>query len=232
MTTYVTGTVLTDDLFIMFGGNPSTSNDFQRQAAYAMAEHQATLEIKTFLRPTIVTGTYSWPYDSRLMLKHTHLNRVISVTAVHDAGCDCADDATELTGCAWVKHREAAIIDIRECGNTIQASCSGCSCGRGGVGPFQARVVYEAGLPTETLQEPNLLMGLVTAAGLALEQMVDPHKAEGGPGDPGVQSYSSLGYSESRTPLKMTAFGASARANYAARMLKPYKFKRALRLGK
>ena len=97
--TYVTGTVLTDEIYLMFGGDRSTSNEFQRQAAYAIAEQQATLEIKTFLTPTIFTGTYSWPGDSRLQLYHTHLNRVISVTAVHDAGCDCADDG-------WIVHHD------------------------------------------------------------------------------------------------------------------------------
>ncbi len=154
-----------------------------------------------------------------------------SVTAIHDAGCDCAIDATEISGCAWIKSGVNGIIDVRECGNTVKAQCSVCSCGHHGHAPFQVRVVYEAGLPTGTISDPRLLMGLTVAADLALEQIIDPSGAEGGPGDVGVQQYSSLNYSETRFSLKPTAFGSSAKANYAANMISVFKNKTALGLG-
>jgi hypothetical protein len=65
---------------------------------------------------------------------------------------------------------------------------------------------------------------------LALEQIVDPHAAEGGPGDPSLSNFSDTGYSATRQFLDMTAFGGSPKANYAARMLSPLKFKRASRI--
>ncbi len=40
-----------------------------------------------------------------------------------------------------------------------------------------------------------------------------------------IKSFSDTGYSESRGGLRMTAFGGSARANYAANMLSAFKFK-------
>lgn len=225
--------ILTDTIFVDFGGATGTSTAAQRQAAYAIAESQAAEEINTFVAPTAVTGTHSWPpLGQPLQLPYTHLNSVASVIAVHDAGCDCLDNAIELSGCAWILDNEGALVSLRECGDTLKGG--GCSCGsRGGGGPLQARIVATYGLPTDTANDPRLLLGLTTAADLALQQIVDPLAAEGGAGDPGIKSFRSLSYSEARadSSFKMTAFGDSARANYAANMLSNFKYQRAGKLG-
>lgn len=229
-----TPAILTDDIFVAYGGLTGTTTVAQRQAAYSIAEGQAIQEIGTFLESTIVTGTHSWPPMSQpLQLPYTHVSVISSVVAIHDAGCNCADDSVEIDGCAWLLDGDGGLVSLRECGNTLKASCSSCSCGHYGAGPLQVRVVYTAGLPANAANDPRLLMGLATAAQLALEQMTDPAAAEGGAGDPGIKSFSSLSYSETRadSSFKETAFGSSARANYAAKMLRPFKFKRALKLG-
>lgn len=226
--------ILTDNIFTAYGGSTGTTTPAQRQAAYAIAEGQAAQEIGTFLSPTTITGTYSWPpMGQPLQLPQSHLISVGSVTAVHDSGCNCAADSIEIEGCAWVLSPEAGIVSLRECGNTVKASCSGCRCGAYGNGPLQVQIAYTAGLPTGAWSDPRLLMGLVTAADLALQQMTDPAGAEGGAGDPGVTNFSSLSYSETRaaSSTRYTAFGDSPRANYAARMLSPFKYKRAMKLG-
>ena len=74
------------------------------------------------------------------------------------------------------------------------------------------------------LKKPFTAEQLLAAVGQALRG------AEGGPGDPQVESFSDTGYSEKRGGLRMTAFGGSPRANLAARMLAPLKFKGALKL--
>ncbi len=230
--------VLTDAIFTDYGGQTGSSTAVQRQAAYSIAETQAAVEIGTPLTPTSITGTFVWPimgnyptYDFRFQLPHNRVSSVASLVTIHDAGCDCADDAIELTGCAWILDRDNGVLDLRECGNTVKASCSGCTCGSGGSSPLQFRVVYSAGLPVGlAAASPSALLGLVTAADLALEQMIDPQGAEGGPGDPQISSYGDTGYSETRGDLRMTAFGGSVRANYAANMLGAFKFKGALRL--
>src|SRR5574342_530305 len=181
----VTGTaVLNDATFLAYGGHTGTATVAQRNAAYAMAEQFAVLEIGTFLTPTTVTGTFVWPIqgnypvsDFRFQLPHQRVRSVGSVTAIHDAGCDCAEDAIEISGCAWILDGDNGVVDLRECGNTVQAGCSNCSCG---------------------------------------------------PGDPSITSFSDTGYSETRGFLRFTQFGGSARANYAARMFEPFKFKGAL----
>jgi hypothetical protein len=221
--------ILTESIFVQYGGTTGTATSAQIQAALAMAEGLAAQEIGTFPSPTTVTGTYSWPPQGQpLKLEHDRLVSVSSVTAIHEAGCDCADDAVELEGCAWILDADNGVVDLRQCGNAVQAQCAGCSCSGF---PYQVRVVYTAGLPAGAASDPRLLMGLVTGADLMLQQMTDPAGAEGGPGDPGVQRYSTQGYSEERTKLKETAFGSSARANYAAKMLRHFKYKGALKLG-
>lgn len=224
--------ILTDAIFVDYNGQTGTSSSAQRQATYAIAEGKAVEEIGTFVSPTLVTGTYSWPpMNQSLQLEHTHVSMIHAVTAIHDAGCDCADDSIELSGCAWLLDADGGLVSLRECGDTLRASCSGCGCSHPGHGPLQARIVYTAGLPTGAAFDPRLLIGLVTWADLALQQMIDPAGAEGGPGDPGVQRYSSIGYNEERTALLRTAMGSSARANYGANMLRVFKFKRAMKLG-
>lgn len=223
--------ILTEATFVQYGGTTGTATSTQVQAALAMAEGLAAQEIGTFPSPTTVTGTYSWPpMGQPLKLEHDRLVSVSSVTAIHEAGCDCADDPVELAGCAWILDADNGVVDLRQCGNTAQANCAGCCSCEGGF-PYQVRIVYTAGLPAGAASDPRLLMGLVTGADLMLQQMIDPAGAEGGPGDPGVQRYGLQGYSEERTVLKETAFGSSARANYAARMLRNFKYKGALKMG-
>lgn len=229
----VTGTtVLTEQIFIDYGGHTGTSTQAQRNAAYQMAEQMAIEEIGTLLVPTILTGTFSWPLsDTRFMLPHTHVRSISSVTAIHDSGCDCASSQVEIGGCAWLIDAQAGIISLEQCNSTASNSCA-CSC-NGSYGlPLLFRIVYEAGIQAGLVAaNANSLLGLVTSADLALEQIIDPGGAEGGPGDPSLSSVSDTGYSESRQFLRMTAFGGSPRANFAARMLSPLKFKRALKLG-
>jgi hypothetical protein len=231
----VTGTsVLTDDIYTSFGGSLDNSTATQRNNAYMIAEQFAIQEIRTFLVPTSVSGTFAWPVDERLIAPHTHLRSISSLTAIHEAGCDCADDQVELSGCAWIMDYEAGIISLRECNNggSGQPAIS-CGCNTSGYygRPLLYQITYEAGLQAGLVAaNPSALMGLTVAAELVLEQIIDPHAAEGGPGDPSLTNFSDTGYSATRQYLRMTAFGGSPRANYAARMLRPLKFKRALKL--
>lgn len=228
----VTGAaILTDNIFVTYGGQTGTSTVAQRNSAYQIAEQFAIEEIGTFLVPTTLTGTFAWPsYPERWQLPHTHVRSVSSLTTIHDAGCDCADDAVELSGCAWIVDYQAGTLDLRECGELVSGGGCQCNCRAEG-DPIQFRIIYEAGIQAGLVaaNAPSL-QGLVIAADLALEQIIDPSGAEAGPGDASIKSFSDTGYSETRQFLMMTAFGGSPRANYAARMLKPLKFKRALKL--
>lgn len=230
----VTGTsVLTEAIFVQYGGQTGTATNAQVNAALQMGEQFAIQEIGTFLVPTTISGTFAWPVDDRLLLPHTHVRSVSSITAIHEAGCSCAADQVEISGCAWILDYQAGIISLRECGDNVRQPGIACGCGTGGQygGRLLYQIVYEAGIQAGLVgANAAALMGLVTAADLALEQIIDPQGAEAGPGDASLSSFSDTGYSESRQFLMMTAFGGSPRANYAARMLRPLKYKRAMRL--
>jgi hypothetical protein len=230
----VTGTsVLTEAIFESFGGQTGTTTQAQRDNAFQIAEQFAIEEIKTFLVPTTISGTFAWPqYDLRFNLPHTHVRSVTSLTAIHEAGCDCANDQVELSGCAWIIDNQAGIVDLRQCGDQVGQPSIACGCTYRLHGePLLYQIVYEAGIEAgRVAANSSALMGLTVAAELALEQIIDPSAAEGGPGDPSLTNFSDTGYSAKRQFLVMTAFGGSPRANYAARMLAPLKFKRALRI--
>jgi hypothetical protein len=230
----VTGTtVLDDSIFTAFGGDTDSSTAAQRNNAYQIAEQFAIEEIKTFLVPTTISGTFAWPqHDLRFNLPHTHVRSVSSLTAIHEAGCDCADDQVELSGCAWIIDSQAGIVDLRQCGDQSGQPSIACGCTYRLHGePLLYQIVYEAGIEAGLVAaNASAKQGLTIAAELALEQITDPEAAEGGPGDPSLTNFSDTGYSATRQFLLMTAFGGSPRANYAARMLAPIKFKRALRI--
>lgn len=225
----VTGTsVLNDATFIAYGGQTGTSTPAMRGAAYQIAEQFAVQEIGTPLTPTTLTGTFVWPADMRLQLPYSRVSQVLGATALYDYACGC--NPLELSGCAWLIDPDNGVIDIAQCGGAVGAAA--CNCTRAMYGmtsmPKLVRVVYIAGIPAgQVAANAGALMGLVTAADLALQQMMDC----GPDGDPMITNFSDTGYSESRDGLIMTAFGGSARANFAARMVRPLKYKGALKLG-
>lgn len=231
----VTGTaILNDNIYSTYGGDVDNSTAAQRNVAYQIAEQFAIEEIGTLLTPTLITGTYPWPLaDSRLKLKYNQIISVAGITTIHDNGCDCTlggVSTTELSGCAHIIDTQNGVIDLRECNQLLSSSAGCCTCSVSGL-PLLVRVATTQGHAAGVVAaNPSSLMGLTVAADLALEQIIDPAGSESGPGDASVASFSDSGYSETRQFLRMTAFGGSPRANYAARMLKPLKFHGALKL--
>jgi len=219
-----TGTyILSDTLYSELNGGVGNSTSSQRNVAYLIAEEQVMRFIGTFLVPTVVTGTFPWPSTDRFQIPVKYVSNVYSVFAVHESGCECG--TIEYNGCAFILDGPNGVISIRNCGN-IASGCAGCGCasanGGGGGGLRQFRIAFEAGHP-QLQFAGSAKMALVKAAEAALNQIIDPSKALGGPGDPGLTSYSDSGYSQSMTGLKDTPFGGSPEANYVARLLKPFR---------
>lgn len=219
--------ILSDDIFFEY--NPTlltTGTASQRESAYIQSEQQMMQHLRTFLTPTTVTGTYLWPRTpTNIRLDHGYMISVdrIKVTSF-EGECDC--DVIENSACAIIREGWG-LIDARVTSHAVRASCAGC-----GYGPYyQAIVTYTAGLPTGiAANDKGLHHALAKISKINLVEMIDPGGNEGGPGDPGVEQWSSLGYSERRRKLKEYPFGASPEANYAARLVKHLKKIRALRL--
>jgi hypothetical protein len=228
---FVTGaTIMTDARFQAHGGDVANlvalSSSAQRGVAYAIAEQQTMRHFRTWLEETIVTGTFAWPIGhARMQLPLKRITQVMGVTAIHEAGCDCLDDAYEISGCAWLIDGMNGVIDLRSCGSQVGSGGARCNCawaqGHRSNAAKLARIVVKAGFPAGHLATvPQFLAGLASASKLALQQLIDPSGAEGGPGNPALTSFSDAGYSESRAgPFSMTAFGNSPEAQHIAKVL-------------
>jgi hypothetical protein len=222
--------ILTDVMFDEY--NPQcvdVGTVSQRQNAYVIAESRMIEQIGTFLLPTTVTGTFIWPQvPQSIVLPHSFLTSIDRLIIQSFEGeCNC--DLTANTGCGLIRNG-IGYIDARV---TEFAATAYCACGGAHSRWFyQAQVTYTAGLPTGTAaNDTRLHNALSVVAYEALTQMVEPGLGAGGPGNPGVMGFSTMGYSETfnKESLQKTKLGNSALANYAASLVSHYKKKRALR---
>jgi len=222
----ITGTyVLSHELFHAYGGDDLGTTGSRVTAALCIAEQLAQLELNTFLEPQAWTGVFDrLAYGQPMMLSHSHLRSVDSVVLrceTHPHICVICN----VTSCAHIKDRSASIIELR----IGIRRCGLCSvCGRA----LSFQIAYTAGIPTGQLAAaPAAIAALVALAQEALEQLVDPSASEGGAGAPGLESWRQFQYAEKRFALKSTQLGNSPRANYAAKLLQPWKVKRAMKIG-
>lgn len=202
--------ILNNTNFLLYGGQSGTFVQAQLDAAYRIAEQQATTYLGTLLLPTIITGTFG--YSPRLVTDYGYVSRILTVSILSK------DNLTTCTlqsnsGCAFIWQDTFGYLDV-----SCLANSSNCA---GSVVPYQVQVVYEAGLPTGTASQPAVLLALTMAATISLNEMIFPSANEG-TGDVGVQEYSSFGdqgYSEKRTLLGRNSFGNSAKSQKIANLL-------------
>lgn len=209
----LTGSHLLDDTaFARYGGDTGTDEIWQRQIAYEMAERSACEYIGTFIIPNTVTQTYDLPVPrNRVLLRYWPVHSVDLIEFIdEDDGATC-DETVSLDGCYKIIDRYRAVVELQS---------TSCYCS-GSPRYSKVRISYTAGYSNLAV-DTKAMMGLSTVAKLYLEQLVDPHGAEGGIGDPGLTSFSDNGHSESRVAhaVKDTVFGSSPTANFAAKLLK------------
>lgn len=206
---YRTPIILDDETFIIYGGETGTSTSAQRTAAYLAAEKRATRFIGTFLLPTTVTGTHVYNPVRNVATEFGYVHSINSVIIrSRDLDEDCS--ITETSKCAYIRDDRYGILDIN-----YALTCCACT----PVNVYQVQVSYTAGLPTGTITSPDYLTRLVALADIELKEI----SGDGGneaPGDIGVQSFSSEGYSEKRVKLRTTTLGSSPRANWCAEGLR------------
>lgn len=222
---YSVAQILDTATFLAFGGETGTATHGQLQAAYLAAEMQATDAIGTFLVPTVVTGTYPYPFSGKaLILPYHHIIGIYSVTP-QSPKCYANCDLLAGDGCAFqLDDGGWGYVYIRNTSWIASQCCQGSN-------PISVQLVYQAGLATGTAMLPTNLLGLTKVAQIFLNEIIDPGANEGGEGDPGVASWSSAGHMEVRKPLGNTVLGNSPAANLANRMFRRMRPCRALKLG-
>lgn len=206
--------ILTDTIFLQYGGQTGTSTNDQRQASYLLAEEQATEDLSAFLLPTRITGSIFWK-SSFAETEYGHVQRILLASATKINSLDPLE--TEIvTGAALIRSAQYGYLDL--------------------VFPnywnpklYTVSVVYESGLSSGTSFNPSILQALTIAAQINLNEM-DSSLSNESTADVGVQKFSNQSYTEERTKLGRTTFGTSALAQRAARLIKKYRAKPAFGL--
>jgi hypothetical protein len=201
--------ILTETIYSEYGGQSGSASHAQLQNAFWISEKRVTDYIGTFLLSTIVTGTYPHNREQFIATDYGYVQRVLSASVLSLNNLQTCTLQTD-TACVFVFNDTFGYLNL---------SCVNSTCGCAGwLQPYQFQIAYEAGLPTGTANLPGVEHALVIVAELALNEMAYPRANESA-GDRGIEQWSAMDYSEKRKPLKRTALGQSARANYAAELL-------------
>src|SRR5512139_1059131 len=212
---YFSAQVLTDDLFVMYGGQTGTSTAAQRQAAFLMGEKQMTEHLNAFLVPTIVTGSVFYRHGSLFETEFGYVRRVLDVKFTYINSLSPLETAIS-TGSALVRNAKEGLLDLF----LYPDYCSNPYYG----GTYERTVVYESGLATGTVTQPDMLAALTMAAQINLNEM-DISLSNEGVADVGVQAFSNQSYREERIKLLRTSFGSSAMAQRVSNLTKNYRSK-------
>lgn len=208
---YTAPIILTDNIFLTYGGQTGTTTPAQRQAAYLIAEQQVSTYIGTLLLPTRITGSTDWMYGrSRFATEYGYVNSFVWIRAIDHAGV-LVHVVSGANQWASIKEDTFGYIDVADFENL-------CGCHPTVSNPYKFQYVYDAGLPTGTANNPSMLLALTGASQIVLNEIAYPSANES-TGDVGVIDYSSLDYSETRKGWKNTALGSSAKSAFLARMI-------------
>jgi hypothetical protein len=197
--------ILSDEVFTEYGGQVGQSLPVQRNAAYMLAEQQMTTYIGTFLLPTTVTGTKTYdPYRPHICTEYGYVEQVHNLRVLNAQH----QELWNITGTSSYYYVSDDTYGHLQYVDMVHRY-SDCYYGTGT--PHFIEYAYTAGLPTGVATQPAVMLGLVMAAQLSLNEMVFPFSNET-TGDAGVEEYASLSYREKRKPWKNSAFGASVKA--------------------
>jgi len=212
---YNSSIILTDSIFVKFGGQIGTSTSQVREMAYLLAEEQMTEHLGTFLIPTVITGSIHQIRGNLFETEFGHVTRILSVTfnTIYTAN---PLTLQSHTGSALIVDAENGYIDVFV------------DCNYGMNWLYQSNAAYESGFSTGTSNQPAMLAALSLAAQINLNEM-DVSLSNEGVADIGVQRFSNQAYSEERKHLLNTVFGNSAAAQRVARLVKKYRSKPAIR---
>lgn len=222
--------ILSDTIFTLYGGQTGTSTAPQRQAAYLIAEKQASRYIGTLLLPTQITGTYNYQNQPRIATDYGYVHSIDAVNIFSQNFFTATCDLLSSPGCALISDDTYGYVDIQ----TLLPTATLISYYAipypafppvfpflaNYLQPYQFQISYNAGLPTGTANQPDVLLALTLVAQINLNLMSN-QSALAGEGDVGIDEFSTIDYREvrHRSSIKRTVFGSSAMANKAAQLL-------------
>lgn len=206
---YYSGVVLNDQVFLRFGGQTGSSTQAQRDAAYLLAESQMTEHLSSFLVPTIITGSVFYKWGTLFDAEFGHILRVLAVSTEAITNINPTQTSVH-SGSAFIRNAEYGYVDVL------------LSCSYGNI--HRTTMVYESGLNSGTVTQPDMLSALTLAAQINLNEW-NVNLTNEGVADVGIQSFSNQSYSENRKYLGRTVFGSSPMAQRVAMLTKRYRGK-------
>jgi hypothetical protein len=222
--------ILNDTVFAQYGGGGYTGQfpSSQLQAYYNLAERQVSAYIGTLLLPTIITGTFGFPFPynqpdkrnvnnsnlSRIATDYGYVSDVLAITINSQNGFLFSCDLQKDSGCFFIWEDTFGYIDVKRLSNLF-------TWGYNWLAPYNMQMTYQAGLPTGVATSPGILTALSIMTQINLNEL-NPGLVgmNEGVGDIGITDFHSLDYTEKRSPLVNTVLGNSPRANYAAKLIK------------
>lgn len=217
---YNTPQILTDSIFVLYGGQTGTSSPMQREIAYTLAEEQMVEHIGAYLVPTTITGTHFWRGKGPVELDYGWIRQVHRVTISSVDWADCCN-IVDVTGCYAVRNSQYGYLDV-----AYILNCAGCT-QIIGLPPYQIEVVYETGFATGTYTAKSMLQALTLAAQINLNE-IDISLSNESTADVGVEFFINQGYHERRRKVPNTVFGNSPIAGRIARMVNKFRARPAI----
>jgi len=203
--------ILTDAIYLAYGGVTGTSTALQRTAAYFTAEMWMSTAMGTPVVIATITGTYFYPQEGgTVQLDWMYLQNVTEIQFLDAKGTNYYTITGLANYDAAIRNRQRSIIDIF----SIYGNCQGCGAT---YSPYLYQIVYTAGLPTGTYTAPNFLLALTEAAKMVVNEIMGyGNESVGGVG---IESFRNQEYYEKRVALLTTEFGSSPKAQWIMQLV-------------
>lgn len=202
--------ILTDDIFVEYGGLTGSSVPAQRQSAYWIAEARASSYLGTLLLPHIVTGAVSYsPYstDKYVSTEMGYVHEILGIRILEGDGSLLYAITGSNTAYATISDDSYGYLFIHDAVNKCLTPDNR--------RPIKVEYSYLCGLPTGVASNQASLLALTTAAQIVLNEITGNAENES-TGDAGVIEFESLEYREKRKGWKNTVFGQSPKAAFVA----------------
>ena len=203
--------VLTDDLYVAYGGATGSSTVVERQLAYTLAEEWVAEHNNTPPILTIITGSFYYPqHGNSLQLDWAYLDNIKEFRFIDTKGETYHTIEGTANTYAAIRNKWRSTIDVF----MWHGNCQGC----GGLSiPYQYEIVYEAGLPGSMSASKKMLWAYTEAAQIILYEVLGYGNET--PGLVGVKEFRNQQYSEKRMGMVNTVFGASPKAQLIRKIL-------------
>jgi hypothetical protein len=214
--------LLNDTVFTQFGGNTGTSTAFARAASYFIAEREMSSHLHTLLQPANITGSYNWNAGNPFEMDWGYINAIYGVVVSTNLNTTYVYSADDMLRAVFIRNAKYGIVDIQSWPMMYQITSTAYPVAS--LQPYSIAVTYNAGMPTGSSMQQDMLWCLSMAAQLVLNEMsIDGSMDNEAPGGIGIQQFSNELYSEKRTTLGISIFGNSPIAQQIVRLTAEYR---------